>query len=130
MVPYEKAKFSKSVIAIFDFFVYCSPFSYRISNFTIAKVVAPNRFASFFVSIHWFMASFLYCSSYIYRSFLILKMIVKSKERLIAITFMSEKVRQLSLSSLWARKGDSYRYRDSWESDNHRNVNKGKKQRN
>ena len=30
-------------------FLYCSPFSYRSSNFAIAKVVALNLFASIFV---------------------------------------------------------------------------------
>ena len=53
-------------MAIFPIF-YCSPFSYYSPNFAIAKVIALNLFASIFV--YWFMASFLYCLPYSYRSF-------------------------------------------------------------
>ena len=48
LVPYIKGRFSNSAIAIWDFHS-CSPFSYRSSNFAIAKVVALILFATFFV---------------------------------------------------------------------------------
>ena len=81
-------------------FLYCSPFSYRSSNFAIAKVVTLNLFASSFVD--WFMASFLYCFPYSYyssnycdsnscRSFMLWKALAKSNGNLFAIAFKSEK---------------------------------------
>ena len=39
-----------------------SPFCFRSSNFAIAKDIALNLLALFFIGfVHWFMASFLYC---------------------------------------------------------------------
>ena len=63
--------------------------------------------------VDWFMASFLYCFPYSYRSsnycdsnsfrsFALLKALAKSIGNLFAIAF----------------KSDNYRYRDSWKSDN------------
>ena len=51
-------------IAILDFFSIARTFSYRSSNYAIAKVVDLTLFASFFCIgfLHWFMASFLYWS--------------------------------------------------------------------
>ena len=47
-------------------FRYCSPFSFRSSNFAIAKVVALNLFASFFVSDLMIGSWLLFCiASYI-----------------------------------------------------------------
>ena len=89
-------------------FLYCSLFSYRSSNFPIAKIVTLNlNFCMSFVL--WFMASFLYCFPYSYRSsnycdsnsyrsFTLLKALAKSNDNLFAIAFKSEKERQLSLS--------------------------------
>ena len=65
--------------------------------------------------VYWFMASFLYCFPYSYRSsnycdsnsccsFTLLQALAKSNGNLIAIAF----------------KSDNYRYRDSWKSDNFR----------
>ena len=79
--------------------------------FSIAKVVALNVFASIFVFVDWFIASFLYCFPYSYRSsnycssnscrsFTLLKALAKSNGNIIAIAFKSEKER------------------DSWKSDN------------
>ena len=98
-------------------FLYCSPVSYRSSNFAIAKVVALcfNFCMSF---IDWFIASLLYCFPYNYRSsnycdsnscrsYTLLKALAKSSGNLIAIAFKSEKER-------------NYRYRDSWKSENFR----------
>ena len=48
-------------------YFYCSPISYRSSNFAIAKVVALNIFAWFFVWV-LYTGSFLYCFLYTYRS--------------------------------------------------------------
>ena len=64
----KKLYFSNIVIAILDFSLLL-PFSYHSSNFVIGKVVALNFFALLFICfVHWFMASFLYCSPYSYRS--------------------------------------------------------------
>ena len=65
--------------------------------------------------VDWFMASFLYCFPYSYRSsnycdsngcrsFALLKALAKSNGYLFAIAR--------------ARKSDNYRFRDSWKSDN------------
>ena len=45
--------------------------------------------------VDWFMASFLYCFPYSYRSFRLLKALAKSNGNLFAIAFKSEKERQL-----------------------------------
>ena len=78
-------------------FFYSSPFSYRSSNFAIAKVVPLNLWFKFWMSfVDWFMASFLccfpysyrtsnYCDSKICRSFTFLKVLVKSNGNLFAI---------------------------------------------
>ena len=89
-------------------FLYCSLFSYRSSNFAIAKVVALNLFGD---SI---MASFLYCIPYSYRSsnycdrnscrsFTLLKALAKSNDNIFAIAFKSEKERQLKSDNLRKR---------------------------
>ena len=66
-------------------------FQYRSSNLAVVKVVALNLFAFFFVLVlyidWWLYRSFNYSC----RSFSILKTIAKSKGKLIAITFKSEK---------------------------------------
>ena len=86
---------------IFYPFLYCSPFSYRSSNYAIAKVVTHNLFASILMSfVDWLMASFLYRFPYSYRYFTLLKALAKS-----SIIY--------SLSPLRARKNDNYCYRDS-----------------
>ena len=65
------------------------------------------------IFVDWFIASFLYCFPYSYRSsnycdsnscrsFTLLKALAKSNGNLIAF------------------KSDNYRYRDSWKSDNFR----------
>ena len=96
-------------------FLYCSQFSYRSSNFAIAKVVALNLFSSIFVSFEdWFMASFLYCFPYSNRS---------------SNSCDSNSCRSFTLSHLRTRKSDNYRYRDSWKSDNFRERAIKKKQR-
>ena len=64
--------------------------------------------------VYWFMASFLYCFPYSYRSLTLLKALAKSNGNLFAIAF----------------KSDNYRYRDSWKSDNFREEAIKKKQRN
>ena len=49
----------------FFIFLYCSPFSYRSSNFEIAKVVALNLFAQNFCFVDWFMAAWFCITSHI-----------------------------------------------------------------
>ena len=58
------------MIALLDF-SQLLPYCYQSSNFAITKVVALWYFYTGFV--HWFMASFLYCYLYSYRSLLPLK---------------------------------------------------------
>ena len=53
-------------------FLYCSQFSYRSSNFAIAKVGALNLLNFCMSFVDWFLASFLYCFPYSYRSFTLL----------------------------------------------------------
>jgi hypothetical protein len=76
-------------------FLYCSPCSYRSSNFAIAKVVA-LCFNFCMIFVDWFMASFLYCFRNSYRSsnycestscrsFTLLKALAKSNCNLFAI---------------------------------------------
>ena len=90
---------NSSFIQYCDNFLYCSPFSYRSSNFAI--VGALNPFASnLYTFCRLVMASFLYCFPYSYRSsnycdinscrsFTLLKAIAKSKSKTSA--FKSEK---------------------------------------
>ena len=91
---------------IFFNLLYCSPFSYRSSNFVIAKVVALNLFASIFVLFLQIGSWLLFCiASHIVitlpcRFFTLLKALAKSNGNLFAIAFKSEKERQLSLSRL------------------------------
>ena len=81
-------------------FLCCSTFSYRSSNFTVAKVVELNLFALFFVYVDCFMASF------------ILKSLAKKNGNLFAIVSKSG-------------KSDNYRCRDS---ETFRESNQEKKQ--
>ena len=83
LVPHQNVKFSNIVISKL-FFLYCFLFIYSSYRFVIAKVVALNIFAFFFVStlLHWFKVSFLYCSSNYHKndsccSFMLLKAIAK-----------------------------------------------------
>ena len=90
-------------------------FCYPLNNlglFSIAPhlVIALPTLLQFFMSfVDWFMASFLYCFPYSYRSsnycdnsnscrsFTLLKALVKSKSNLFAVAYKSEKEQQLSL---------------------------------
>ena len=83
-------------------FLFCSLFSYRSSNFAIAKLSLLIPLLHFLYK-YWFMASFLYWFPYSYRSsnycdsnscryFTFLKAIAKNKSTHIAIAFKSEKV--------------------------------------
>ena len=63
------------------------------------------------MSLVWFMAFFLYCFPYSYRSY----------KRKVTVIF--------SLSPLWAKKSDNYRYRNSWKNNNFRERAIKKKQR-
>ena len=78
-------------------------------SFVKAKVVDLNDFNFCASFVDWFMASFLYCFPYCYRSsnycdsnslrsFTLLKALAKSNGNLFAIAFKSEKERQQSLS--------------------------------
>ena len=69
---------------------YLHTFHCTVGENTIATIKMRNIFC--------FMASFLYCFKYSYRSFTLLKALVKSNENLFAIAFKSEKERQLLLS--------------------------------
>ena len=44
-------------------FLYCSPFSYRSSNFAIAKVIALNLFASIFVGVLQIGSWLVFCNA-------------------------------------------------------------------
>ena len=69
-----------------------SPFSYRSSNFAIAKLSLLIPLLHFLYKfVDWFMAIFLYCFPYSYRSFMLLKVLAKSKSTPIAFAFKSEK---------------------------------------
>ena len=85
------------------FFQYCSPFSYRSTNFAL------NPFASF----EWQQELSL---------FYVLKATAKSKSTNIAIASKSEEEQSFylssSLSPLSASKSDNYCSRNSWKSDN------------
>ena len=81
-------------------FLYCSPFSYRSSNFAIAKLSLLIPLLQFLYKFcRLFMASFLYCFPYSYRSsnycdsnsFRSFKLLAKSKSTHIVIAFKSEK---------------------------------------
>ena len=91
-------------------FLYCSPCD--------SKSCRSDLFNFCISFVDWFIASFLYCFSYSYRSsnycdsnscrsFTLSKVLAKSNGN-------------LSLSSLRTRKSDNYCYRDSWKSDNFR----------
>ena len=95
----DKFQYCDSYIGIF---LYCSPFSYRSSNFAIAKlsllISLLQIIYEFWRLVHVF---FLYCFPYSYRSsnycdsnsccsFTLLKALAKSKSTHIAITFKSE----------------------------------------
>ena len=85
--------------------LYCSPFSYRSSNFAIAKVVAPNIFVSNFVKVLWISSLLFFC---------IVSHIV------ITPPTIATALKDVALSPFKARKSDNYRCRDSWKSDNFR----------
>ena len=95
--PLKMVILPKIAIAILNFF-YCSPFSYRSSNFALAKVVALNLLNFCMSFVDWFMASSLFCFPYSYRSsnycnsngsrsFTLLKALTKSNSTLFAIGF-------------------------------------------
>ena len=81
------------------FTLYCSPFSYRSSNFAIAKVVAlllqflyefcrlVHGFFSVLHCIPYSYRSSNYCDSNSWSSFTLLKALAKSNGNLIAIAF-------------------------------------------
>ena len=90
-------------------FLYCSPFSYRSSNFAIAKVVALSLFASIIVLVLKIGSWLLFCIA----SHIVIALLrSERRQRKVTVIF--------SLSPLRARKGDDYRYRDSWKRDNFR----------
>ena len=72
-------------------FLQWSTFSYRSSNFAIAKVVV-------LISLLQFLYEFCRFTLPTMRSFTLLKALAKSNSNLFAIAFKSEKERQLSLS--------------------------------
>ena len=97
--------FKKGNLSQYRTFLYCSPFSYRSSNFAIAKVVSLNLFASIFYEFCRFVHGFFSVLLPIQLSlFYALKVLAKSNGNLFAIAF----------------KSDFYRYRNSWKSDNFR----------
>ena len=94
-------------------FLYCSPFSYRPSKFSIAKLSLLIPLLCF---VDWFMASFLYCFPYSYRSsnfcdsnscrsFTFLKAIAKSKSTYIAIAFKCEKEQYFNFTLHYRKVG-------------------------
>ena len=116
MLPFKNGNFSYIAIAILDFSQLLTAFSYRSSHFAIEKVVfiCLNFCISF---VDWFMATFLYCFPYSYRSpnycdsnscrsFTLLNALAKGNGNLFAIAF----------------KSDNYRYLDSWKSDTFREI--------
>ena len=60
LLPFKKGNFSNIAIAILDF-LDCYPFSYRSSNFAIAKVFALNLSASIFVVVLQIGLWLLFC---------------------------------------------------------------------
>ena len=93
---------SNIAIAILNFSLLL-PLCYRSFNFAIAKLSLLIPLLHFFIRfLDWFMASFLYCFPYSYRSssycdsnscrsFTLLKALAKSKSTHIAIAYKSEK---------------------------------------